>query len=303
MKRLKMLTRFMVFVLVFSAMFGGSVAVKAADPVAPSEGLKLSDALTSIGNMKSKVTTDQYNTIIKTFLGNAGKDSKKADTYYFGTRPSSYDTITDKGTIDYGGTTITVYNNAGGTDIQTYYSNAYTLYEQYTGVAASYDSARGRLDLLADGMGMQADVGAGVAVMSGMQGFITMALGVIAYVAIIGMAVFTAFDVCYITMPVVQSKFNDMGSKGGAGTRGSKAGGGGGDRKMALITDDAINAVSEGSENNKNPLGLYLKKRIVSYIAIAIVLYILLSGNIAVLVNLALKAVEGLINQLGSMAR
>ena len=135
--------------------------------------------------------------------------------------------------------------------------------------------------------------------LSGLQPFITTILGVICYIAILAMAVFTSFDVCYITMPVFRGKMESKAAQGGIGTRESKATG---ERKLAVITDDAIQAVEEAANSGKKPMVVYLKKRIASYIAIAVVIYLLMSGNISLLVSLALKAISGVMRQLEKLA-
>jgi len=135
--------------------------------------------------------------------------------------------------------------------------------------------------------------------LSGLKPFITTILGVICYIAILAMAVFTSFDVCYITMPVFRGKMESKAAQGGMGTRESKATG---ERKLAVITDDAIQAVEEAANSGKKPMVVYLKKRIGSYIAIAVVIYLLMSGNISLLVSLALKAISGVMRQLEKLA-
>lgn len=135
--------------------------------------------------------------------------------------------------------------------------------------------------------------------LSGLKPFITTILGIICYIAILAMAVFTSFDVCYITMPVFRGKMESRAAQGGMGTRESRATG---ERKLAVITDDAIQAVEEAANSGKKPMVIYLKKRIGSYIAIAVVIYLLMSGNISLLVSLALKAISGVMRQLEKLA-
>lgn len=152
---------------------------------------------------------------------------------------------------------------------------------------------------ITDALGIKANITEAADTLSGLQPFITTILGVICYLAILAMAVFTSFDVCYITMPVFRGKMESKAAQGGFGTRESKATG---ERKLAVITDDAIQAVEEAANSGKKPMVVYLKKRIGSYIAIAVVIYLLMSGNISLLVSLALKAISGVMRQLEKLA-
>ena len=66
-----------------------------------------------------------------------------------------------------------------------------------------------------------------------------------------------------------------------------------GGAKLAIVSNDAYNAYKEATDGNKNVMLTYLKKRIVAYIAVAVVLYMLLSGNLSLIVEIVLKALNG----------
>ena len=76
-----------------------------------------------------------------------------------------------------------------------------------------------------------------------------------------------------------------------------------GNATLRFVTDDAQYAVSQGTvESGKSPWGIYFRKRVMSYVLLAIVLFILLTGNISLITNIALNIVSGIMNVLSGLA-
>lgn len=149
------------------------------------------------------------------------------------------------------------------------------------------------------GLYVEADLGGAAGALSGFTPLISLISGILAAAAILGVTVFTSVDVCYLAFPVAHAKIEKKGSEGGAMSTQRKDGGG---SKFALVTDDAIYAYETAQQNNQQPWGLYLKRRALTIILISIVIYILLTGNMTLLINWTLNMVGGIIDQLNKLA-
>lgn len=143
--------------------------------------------------------------------------------------------------------------------------------------------------------------------LSGFSGWIQLMTGILATLAIIGTTLFTAVDVCYLAFPVMQGKMNEAANNGGSMSGTTRNG----EAKFKFVTDDAVEAYQEahggGGVNGQGGGGgnqwvIYLKKRAFAFIFLAIIIFILLTGKISFIIEIALKAVDGIIQQLGNMA-
>ena len=115
----------------------------------------------------------------------------------------------------------------------------------------------------------------------------------------VGMTLFSAVDIAYIAFPVFRNMCEDKKMTGGPGTK--KAANG--ETKLLWVTDDAEYAVKQGSiESGQSPWSIYFKRRIVSYIMLAITLFILMTGNITLITNIAINIVAGIMDVLGGLA-
>lgn len=145
------------------------------------------------------------------------------------------------------------------------------------------------------GFEVGADVQTGAKILSGFSGLVSMVLGLMVVLISLGMTVFSACDLAYIAFPVFRNKCEDMkqsGSKIGTKT------GSNGETKLRFVTDEAQYAVNaaETTESGKNPFVIYFSKRILSYIILAILLFILLTGRITVFTDLGVKLADGIVN-------
>jgi hypothetical protein len=127
---------------------------------------------------------------------------------------------------------------------------------------------------------------------SGFQSVIELIIGIIAWVIVIGLPLITALDVMYITIPFVREKGEDAKASGNkAATKQGKNG----ETKLRWISDEAQHAVETTDlENGVSPLKTYLKSRILAFILVAIVLYLLVGGQITVVTQLAIRLVSGI---------
>lgn len=153
---------------------------------------------------------------------------------------------------------------------------------------------------ITDGLNIGADTAGATALLSGFAPIISLVVGIIVVLVTMGMTLFTAFDIAYIAFPVFRNKCEEQ-KMNGTGYNVKKDSNG--NVSLRFVTDDAQYAVSEGTiENGKSPWGIYFRKRIMSYVLLAIVLFILLTGNISLITNIALNIVSGIMNVLSGLA-
>lgn len=163
-------------------------------------------------------------------------------------------------------------------------------------VAKKYE-VKNSVEQVAD-FNTKADVGAASVALSGIEGIVSVVVGILVYAVTIGMTLFTACDICYITMPVFRDKCDTMKQSGSIGTTKTSSG----ETKLMFVTDDAQYAVQSCSvETGKNPLTVYMKKRVLAFILLGLVLFILFTGNIQLIVNVVVNLVSGIIDALGGL--
>ena len=114
-------------------------------------------------------------------------------------------------------------------------------------------------------------------------GFGTMAFSVLSVILVVYMALVTTFDILYITFPMIQSIASKRNLDGSLDISGLK---------FRVISRDAYNAVQEkysiegsGKGLYKSALLIYLRKRLRTYLVLAVVLVIMFNGfNVIVLI-------------------
>lgn len=186
----------------------------------------------------------------------------------------------DYNTIDLGGTAYS-YKKVDSDVINAKIAN----------VSAS-STATSKVTDITDGLNINADTATATTMLSGFAPLISTFLGCMVVLITLFMTVFSAFDICYIVFPVLRGKMEDSKNAGGAMAKKNSDG----SVSLRFVTDEAVYAVSQATiENGKNALWIYFGKRSLSYIILAIVLFILLTGNISLITNLALKVVDGIL--------
>lgn len=157
-----------------------------------------------------------------------------------------------------------------------------------------------KVNNITDGLSPEADTQGATEVLSGFVPVLNLALGIIVTMITIGLTVFTSFDIVYITFPVFREKCENqkMAGSGAMVTRTAN-----GESKLRWVSDEAQFAVKNASlEQGQNPLINYFKNRVVTYIVVAVILFILLTGNIQVITNIVLKLVSGIMNIINTLA-
>lgn len=126
--------------------------------------------------------------------------------------------------------------------------------------------------------------------------YINIGLGLVTTIVVLQMSILTALDLCYIAIPAMRNFMNDKAAEGNAVVQ-KKDGNGG--VKLRFISDEAQFAVEQSANNQgSSPWGTYFKSRILSYIFLAVAMVILLTGNITIITDLAVKLVSGLMSVL-----
>ena len=129
--------------------------------------------------------------------------------------------------------------------------------------------------------------------------YINIGLGFVTTVVVLAMQVLTALDLCFVAIPTFRNFLSDKAAEGNS-LAGKKDGNGG--MKLRFIQDEAQYAVEQATNNpGMQPWGLYLKTRVVSYIFLAVAMVILLTGNVTLITDLAVKAVSGLMNVISGL--
>lgn len=196
-----------------------------------------------------------------------------------------------------------VVNGADGSSYTLYFINGKTREQAEKEMATVLKNEATVDDVsdITDGMKIGADTAGATALLSGFAPIISLVIGVIVVLVTMGMTLFTAFDIAYIAFPVFRNKCEEQKMMGGNNIMTKK--GANGESSLRFVTDDAQYAVSQGTiESGKSPWGIYFRKRIMSYILLAIILFILLTGNISLITNIALNVVSGIMNVLGGLA-
>ena len=139
-------------------------------------------------------------------------------------------------------------------------------------------------------MGLEANIEAAMDALSGFMPTINVILGGVVVMITLGLAVFTSFDVAYIVFPVFRNHCEETKATGQGPMAGGKTPNG--TTKLRFVSDEAQYAVEQCNiSQGKSPLTAYLAKRVWAYIAVSIILFILLTGNINIITNIALKIV------------
>ena len=139
------------------------------------------------------------------------------------------------------------------------------------------------------------DTGTAMGLLSGIMPALNVVLGLMVVVISIGMTVFSALDIIYLAFPAFKSMVDNSIEQGGKGTRTTKDG----TVTSRWVTQDAILAAEDADKTQGSPWGSYFKRRILAYVFLAIILFILLTGNIFSITTLVTNALQGLFNSLG----
>lgn len=160
-------------------------------------------------------------------------------------------------------------------------------------------SVKHKVSSMGENFNVQADTEEAGNILGDFSPLISVGVGILAYAVAAGLTLFTALDMCYITMPIFREKCDNMKQSGnGLMVKTDKRG----ETKLRWVTDEAQYAVEYCTiESGQNPYWVYFKKRVLAHIITAIILYILLTGNIQLLINIAINLVDGILDALATL--
>lgn len=198
------------------------------------------------------------------------------------------------------GTTLVAIIGGNGYKCAVYTDNMEDLQSAIDNMQAS-NSVNASISAIDNNLGVAADTTGASDMLSGATPYISLAAGFIVVAITSLMTLFSALDCMFIAFPIFRTKYQGAADNGN-GLLGKKDSGSG-ETSLRWISDDAQYAIEKATvESGKSKWTLYFSKRIVAYIMLAIILSILLSGNISIITQLAVKIVEGFMNILHRMA-
>lgn len=186
----------------------------------------------------------------------------------------------------------------GGIVTMYYHASDVDKIEQKVSNRNATQNSTEDLEDITDGLGIGADTDTATEILSGITPIISTFIGILVILITLGMMIFTGLDACYIVFPVLRNKMEDSKNSGGAMAKKNSDG----STSLRFITDEAQFAVQQvATDPSSNAIATYFKKRVWSYILIAVLLFIFMTGNITLITDLALKVVSGLLNVIQSI--
>lgn len=219
---------------------------------------------------------------------------------YFKTSAASIDGTAQKIEIDKidaegakVGTKTVYYDAADTTTIES------KLAEYEPDESLTDDINKDKVDQIMSDANVNPDTGSAYAILAPAMPIINTLLGALLIILITFITVFTVLDFVYIGLPAFRIFCSESANNGGVMSGRDKNGG----VKIRWVSHEAQTAVEEAekSEGYKSPWGKYLLRRLWAYIALAICIYILLTGNISIITNIALQLVGGLMDVIQGM--
>lgn len=229
----------------------------------------------------------KYDTVVVLSGGSDGNGNKYyVDGRAQGTQANPYTLATDKYTeIDI----APVHTKAGA-------SSGVKVYVATEANAQALQKVQGNVSAgLLNQANVTPDTGTAMGLLSGVMPMINTLLGLMVVIISIGMTVFSALDIIYLAFPAFRSMIDRQVESGGKGAKTNKDG----STSSSWVTDDARLAHDEATNTNTSPWGPYFKRRVLAYVFLAIILFILLTGNIFAITTLVTNALQGLFNSLG----
>lgn len=218
-----------------------------------------------------------------------------------GVAPAVEVTFNNK-TVKFHNTTTDVSSSTTDTN----YVNAYTaMNNSLNAVSGSstdrktVEGATADINAMVDTLNAESNIADGAKALESIMPLVNNVTGIIIIIVLLGLAVFTALDVAYLVFPVAKQQMDSAGQSGKASVSKTDKNG---EAKFRWVSDDAIQAYQQATETGKHPMMTYLKARLVSYIAVAIVVFMLMSGNLGVIINFILGMLASLFDMFGNLA-
>lgn len=216
----------------------------------------------------------------------------------------------DKTSITIDGTSVqtspTSQSNAtavsiGGVTVYVTQGNIDPMYNALTNLSATTtktqndkgaEGANSKVDAMVQAFNVEADIQGASVALSGTKGVLSIIIGLISYGIVLFFGLTTALDIAFITISPFRAFCNEKGEFGGLSGTASD-----GTAKMRFISDEAVYAVRTSEVGSgKNALVAYIGKRIFGSIMLGIAITMLVTGNLGLIMKLAIKLASGIIS-------
>lgn len=188
------------------------------------------------------------------------------------------DTGTAYGTVDSTTYAITAYNSG---------TNGNADPRSDVGTIGQHVDTQESINKINEAVNLSADLNKANGLLSdSLKSLIVTVISALTWLILSAVGLFTAVDVFYLVVPALHTALEEGAEAKGRTDKN-------GNPKPRFVSTDATRAYSEANETGKNVITIYLKKRIIAYIAVAIVVYMLLSGNLSAIIKLVLNLISG----------
>jgi len=269
----KKLMALLVATMLCVAMFGGTAVFAAATPASVSQ--------TQSGRWVIEDASGNDVTSSYTVSNVSGTDYEIKDSA--GTVVATFNT---NGSQPWAATAVSTSAGAGGTVDPS----------AGIGKVGDHVDTQESIDKINQAVNLSADLNKANGLLSdSLKSLIVTIISALTWLILSAVGLFTAVDVFYLVVPALHTALEE-----GAEARGRTDKNG--NPKPRFVSTDATRAYSEANETGKNVITIYLKKRIVAYIAVAVVVYMLLSGNLSAIIKLVLNLISGGLNTVDELS-
>lgn len=149
---------------------------------------------------------------------------------------------------------------------------------------------------ISDNFNLKADTATASVTLAPFQNALSTISGLIVYGMLILLTFSNGLDICYLSIPWIQSLLDGKASDTKTNSDGSA--------KVPLVSAEASYAhkQAETGEDYRNPLLIYASKRVVFLIVDAILVFMLLTGQMGLLIQIVLNLFSGFIDVIQSAA-
>ena len=228
---------------------------------------------------------------------NGGSGSREADSSW--SSVASYFTTSSDGTHNKSATAVY------GDNATTYwYSTDDTeAIVEAAGLNSSVSETNKQIDDITGSINIHADTAGAAGMASGFIPIVNVAVGLVVIAIILLLVMYTGFDLMFLAFPWFRSMSENQLQNGKSNVMVKR--GGDGESKYRFISDDAVRAYQQSivDGGNKQPYVKYAVSRVWAYIALAIIITVLITGNYGVFIKLGTEIGEGIINMIQNIGK
>ncbi len=142
---------------------------------------------------------------------------------------------------------------------------------------------------------IKADTGGAATALSGFRDFVSIAAGVLVYITLTVVSLITVVDILYLGVPFMRTFLDGKGADSNSTTKDGMA-------KAKYVSDEAAYAVKKATtgETYQSPVLIYIGKRLVFVIIMGIAIVLLVTGNIALIMQISISLTSGVIDMVSN---